>query len=89
MNNRKNAQMQLESIKEPQKVKILILSEHKTTIKDLYFVRNFVNLIKIDLSHNKLSTFPNGFTFRSFQNLRSLFLHYNKFQVLKNLIVVT
>lgn len=81
--------MKLEAVKQPSNVRVLILSESKTSIKEFYFIQSYSNLIKIDLSYNKLSSFPAGFTFTSFPHLRTLFLHYNKFSSLKNLVPVT
>ena len=89
MHNRKSSTLQLESISQPEKVKILILTETKTAPKDFFFIRNFSNLIKIDLSHNKLSSFPQGFNFTVFKQLKTLFLHYNKFSSLNSLVVVS
>ena len=79
----------LENIKDPHKVKILILSQSKTNLKEFYIVKTFGSLIKIDLSYNKLISFPPGFSFGSFKKLRVVFLHYNKFSSLKNLITVS
>jgi len=52
-------------------------------------IQTFVNLIKIDLSYNKLTNFPKGFTFKAFKQLKIVFLHYNKFSLLKNLVPIT
>jgi hypothetical protein len=70
-------------------VKVLILSESRASPKDFYLIAAFTNLIKIDLSYNKLTAFPPGFTFRPFGHLRTLFLHYNKFTAIKQLLPVT
>lgn len=80
---------ELEAIKEPQKVKVLILSESRASLKDFYLIAAFTNLIKIDLSYNKLAAFPPGFSFRAFPHLRTLFLHYNKFAAIKQLLPLT
>ena len=79
---------QLSSVGDPEKVKVLILTEQKTTYADFYFMAKFINVVKLDLSYNKLITFPVGFTFKSFPSLRTLFLHYNKFSALKPLNIV-
>lgn len=68
---------------------MLILNEHNASPRDLYQIQHFTNLVKIDLSFNKLSRFPVGFSFRVFVRLRILMLHYNKFSNLKNLLVVS
>lgn len=49
----------------------------------------FVNIVKLDLSYNKIANFNVGFTFRAFASLRTLFLHYNKFSSLKALQTVS
>ena len=79
---------QLSSVGDPQKVKVLILTEQKTSYADFYFMAKFTNVVKLDLSYNKLSTFPIGFTFKSFHSLKTLFLHYNKFSALKPLNII-
>ena len=79
---------QLSSVGDPEKVKVLILTEQKTTFADFYFMTKFINVVKLDLSYNKLSGFPIGFSFKAFPSLRTLFLHYNKFSSLKSLQVV-
>lgn len=80
--------VRLEGVRQPELVKVLILSENRTSLKEFYLFRNYTNLIKIDLSYNKLAAFPNGFSFASFRTLRTLFLHYNKFSALKTLLPV-
>ena len=80
--------VRLEGIKEPANVKVLILSENKTSLKEFYFIKSYHNLIKIDLSYNRLTSFPPGFSFGKFYHLRTLFLHYNKFVSLKALLPV-
>jgi Leucine-rich repeat (LRR) protein len=69
-------------------VKVLILSESRATLKDFYLISAFTKLIKIDLSYNKLTAFPPGFSFKAFSQLRTLFLHYNKFTSIKLLLPV-
>jgi hypothetical protein len=72
-------------VKHPGNVKVLILCENKTSLKEFYFIKTYLNLIKVDLSYNKLNSFPQGFSFGGFQHLKTVFLHYNKFSALKNL----
>ena len=79
----KKQPLRLESIREPQNVKVLILSENKTTLKEFYLIKQYENLIKIDLSYNKIAAFPQGFNFGRFRRLRTLFLHYNRFLSLR------
>ena len=55
-------------------------------MKDFFFIRNFNRLVKMDLSYNKLSSFPVGFSFGNFKDLRILYLHYNKFMNIKSLL---
>lgn len=83
MDNKKRVE-QLSFVEDPEKVKVLILTDQKTIYSDFYFISRFVNIIKLDLSYNKLSSFPVGFTFRTFSRMRTLFLHYNKFASIKS-----
>lgn len=78
----------MSSVQDPHKVKVLILTDQKTIYSDFYFINKFVNIVKLDLSYNKLSNFPIGFSFRAFPVLRTLFLHYNKFTSIKSVQIV-
>lgn len=75
----------LSSVEDPLKVKVLILAQQKTSFQDFFFINAFTNVVKIDLSYNKLTSFPSGFSFTKFPKLKILFLHYNKFSNHKNL----
>ena len=75
----------LSSVEDPLKVKVLILAQQKTSFQDFFFINAFTNVVKIDLSYNKLTSFPSGFSFGKFPKLKILFLHYNKFSNHKNL----
>ena len=89
MRERKRKVDELAEIKDPEKVKVLILAEQRTAFKDFFFIRNFTEVIKIDLSYNKLTSFPNGFTFRHFKTLKILHLQYNKFSHIKAIAPLT
>lgn len=79
----------LSSVVDPHKVKVLILTDQRTVYQDFYFIMKFVNIVKLDLSYNKIVAFNVGFSFAGFPNLRTLFLHYNRFNSLKSLQVVS
>lgn len=87
MENKKRVE-QLSLVDDPHKVKVLILTDQKTIYSDFYFISRFINIVKLDLSYNKLSGFPIGFTFKSFPQMRTLFLHYNKFASIKSVQTV-
>jgi hypothetical protein len=80
--------VELEGIKEPLKVRVLILSESRLSLKEFYLIRQFSQVIKLDLSHNKIASFPAGFGLSNFPQMRTLFLHHNRFSVLRNLAPV-
>lgn len=79
---------QLSLVDDPQKVKVLILTDQKTIYSDFYFITRFINIVKLDLSYNKLSGFPIGFSFKVFAQMKTLFLHYNKFASIKSVQIV-
>jgi Leucine Rich repeats (2 copies) len=80
--------LELEAIREPLNVRVLILAESKTSPREFYLIRGYSNLLKLDLSYNRVTCFPAGFSFKDFPALRTLFLHYNKFSSLRNLVPV-
>lgn len=75
----------LEDIRNPERVRVLVLTGQKLSSQQFIFLRTFNNLIKLDLSHNRISTFSQGFSFKPFTQLKTLFLHYNKFDRLKSI----
>lgn len=87
MENKKRVE-QLSLVDDPQKVKVLILTDQKTIYSDFYFISRFINIVKLDLSYNKLSAFPIGFSFKTFTQMKTLFLHYNKFGSIKSVQIV-
>ena len=66
-------------------MRVLILADNRTTLRECYLISSYHNLVKVDLSYNRLTAFPPGFTVTSFPVLRTLLLHYNKFSSLETL----
>lgn len=75
-------------MQDPKKVKVLVLADQKASSADFYLFIRFKCIVKLDLSVNKLSSFPAGFTFKSFPSMRTLFLHRNKFNTIKSVQIV-
>ncbi|KAL4480801.1 hypothetical protein ABPG72_001670 [Tetrahymena utriculariae] len=64
-------------IQEPLKLKILILQGTEIMVKELENIRQCSKLIKLDISSNKIQTFPKNVSFKNLTSLKLLYLHNN------------
>lgn len=77
-----------ESIVEPLKLKILILQGTEIHGRELLYIQPCVNLLKLDLSCNKINNFPRGLSFAGLKQLRLLFLHANLIEDVESLYLI-
>lgn len=64
-------------IKNPERLKMLILSGSNLARNDFMFIMNCKSLIKLDLSSNGLVRFPKEFSLSTLTKLSFLHLHNN------------
>lgn len=65
---------------------MLILAGTDINIRDMSVLSFCVNLIKLDLSSNKISKFPPGLSFEHLVNLKLLYLHDNAINEIETIL---
>jgi Leucine-rich repeat (LRR) protein len=72
-------------IKNPERLKMLILSGSSLMRNDFMFIMNCLSLIKLDLSNNGLVRFPKEFSLAALTKLGFLHLNNNEFLNIEDL----